>query len=67
MPLPNNGSPAIPKMTMTGQDLSNLKLAENQTELSRQIAELRATIEEQSVMVDRLIGLLDKGKQRERS
>jgi hypothetical protein len=50
-------------------DLTNLKLAQNQTELSTQIAELRATVEAQGLMMKRLLENLEessKGKQRER-
>ncbi|KAF8876388.1 hypothetical protein BD779DRAFT_1449429 [Infundibulicybe gibba] len=50
-------------------DLTNLKLAKNQTELSRQITDLRATVESQGRMLQRLLETLEagaKGKQKER-
>lgn len=40
-------------------DLSNRKLAQNQTELSRQITELRATVEAQGQMLERLVTALE--------
>lgn len=50
-------------------DLSNRKLAQNQTELSRQISELRATVEGQGLMLQHLIDALEsstsKGKQKQ--
>ncbi|KAL0577505.1 hypothetical protein V5O48_004491 [Marasmius crinis-equi] len=48
----------------TAGDLSNLKLAQNQTELSKQISELRETVELQGLMIRRLLDSLEKGKQR---
>ena len=54
------GTPALPK------DLSNRKLAQNQTELSRQIAELRSTVEHQGHMVEQLLAVVSKGKSVER-
>ncbi|EGN93868.1 hypothetical protein SERLA73DRAFT_188986 [Serpula lacrymans var. lacrymans S7.3] len=54
-----------------GRDLTNRKLAQNQTELSRQISELRMTIDMQSEMIKDLIGALDsdvsRGKRKERT
>ncbi|ESK92115.1 voltage-gatedpotassiumchannel [Moniliophthora roreri MCA 2997] len=55
--------------TFTGpeRDLSNRKLAQNQTELSKQISELRDTVEMQGEMIKRLLEVLEtriKGKQR---
>ncbi|KAK0457996.1 uncharacterized protein EV420DRAFT_1748335 [Desarmillaria tabescens] len=47
------------------KDLSNRKLAQNQTELSRQIEQLSATVEAQGAMIQRLLQVMDKGKQRE--
>ncbi|KAG1732457.1 uncharacterized protein EDB91DRAFT_1058049 [Suillus paluster] len=52
------------------KDLSNRKLAQNQTELSQQISELRATVEMQGEMIRELLGYLHaegkaKGKRRE--
>ncbi|KAI6030617.1 hypothetical protein F5J12DRAFT_801813 [Pisolithus orientalis] len=50
------------------RDLSNRKLAQNQTELSRQISELRMTVELQSQMMKQLLTILegqDEGKRRE--
>ncbi|KAF9464059.1 hypothetical protein BDZ94DRAFT_1257446 [Collybia nuda] len=50
-------------------DLSNRKLAQNQTELSRQISELRSTVEAQGLMLQRLLNALEgstsKGKQKQ--
>ncbi|KAJ7709548.1 hypothetical protein B0H17DRAFT_1028305 [Mycena rosella] len=44
-------------------DLSNRKLAHNQTELSKQIAELRGVVEGQGQMIARLVAALEgKGK-----
>ncbi|KAF9525586.1 hypothetical protein CPB83DRAFT_818299, partial [Crepidotus variabilis] len=43
------------------RDLSNLKLAQNQTELSKQIHELSATVEMQAKLLQRLIKKLDQG------
>ncbi|EIN12884.1 voltage-gated potassium channel [Punctularia strigosozonata HHB-11173 SS5] len=42
-------------------DLSNRKLAQNQTELSHQITELRATVEAQGEMLERLVAALEAG------
>lgn len=42
-------------------DLSNRKLARNQTELSRQISELRYVVEVQGEMIRRLVGMLEGG------
>ncbi|KAJ8592075.1 voltage-gated potassium channel [Rhizopogon salebrosus TDB-379] len=52
------------------KDLSNRKLAQNQTELSQQISELRVTVEMQGEMIRELLGYLygeegAKGKRRE--
>ncbi|KAG2753176.1 voltage-gated potassium channel [Suillus brevipes Sb2] len=52
------------------KDLSNRKLAQNQTELSQQISELRVTVEIQGEMIRELLGYLrvegtGKGKLRE--
>ncbi|KAG7098367.1 hypothetical protein E1B28_000325 [Marasmius oreades] len=55
-PQPNNNS--------RRRDLSNLKLAMNQTELSKQIGELRETVELQGDMIKRLLDALEKGKQK---
>ncbi|KAG9308899.1 hypothetical protein JVU11DRAFT_11359 [Chiua virens] len=43
------------------EDLSNRKLAQNQTELSRQISELRSAVEVQGEMIRRLVNMLDGG------
>lgn len=43
------------------RDLSNRKLAQNQTELSRQILELRSAVEVQGEMIRRLVGMLEGG------
>jgi potassium voltage-gated channel Shal-related subfamily D protein 2 len=46
-------------------DLSNRKLAHNQTELSKQILELRGVVEAQGQMIARLVAALEgKGKAR---
>ncbi|KAJ7510176.1 hypothetical protein B0H11DRAFT_2269644 [Mycena galericulata] len=46
-------------------DLSNRKLAHNQTELSKQIAELRGVVEAQGQLITRLVSTLEgKGKAR---
>lgn len=46
-------------------DLSNRKLAHNQTELSKQIAELRGVVEAQGQIIARLVAALEgKGKAR---
>ncbi|KAJ7219590.1 hypothetical protein GGX14DRAFT_355754, partial [Mycena pura] len=48
-------------------DLSNRKLAHNQTELSKQILELRSIVEAQGKLIARLVAVLDgKGKARAR-
>jgi len=41
------------------QDLSNFKLAQNQTQLSKQIEELKSTVEMQGQMMNRLIQALE--------
>ncbi|KAF5344443.1 hypothetical protein D9756_011287 [Leucocoprinus leucothites] len=41
------------------RDLSNMKLAQNQTELSKQIVDLNATVEMQGKLLRRLIRILD--------
>ena len=46
-------------------DLSNRKLAENQTELSRQISELRSVVEMQGAMIQRLVDMLEGGVRRD--
>ncbi|PPQ71930.1 hypothetical protein CVT25_001736, partial [Psilocybe cyanescens] len=54
--------------TATGRDLSNMKLAQNQTELSRQIEELAAAMEVQGRLLRRLmervegVGVKEEGK-----
>ncbi len=48
-----------------GKDLTNLKLAQNQTELSKQIDALTSTVELQGKMIERLLNVLDKGKERD--
>ncbi|KAG8214300.1 voltage-gated potassium channel [Butyriboletus roseoflavus] len=47
--------------TRSERDLSNRKLAQNQTELSRQISELRSAVEVQGEMIRRLVGMLESG------
>jgi potassium voltage-gated channel Shal-related subfamily D protein 2 len=49
-------TPSVPK------DLTNRKLAQNQTELSQQIAELRVTVENQGRMIEQLLEAILKGK-----
>jgi hypothetical protein len=44
------------------KDLTNRKLAQNQTELSQQITELRVTVETQGRMIEKLLEALSKGK-----
>jgi potassium voltage-gated channel Shal-related subfamily D protein 2 len=50
------GTSSVPK------DLTNRKLAQNQTELSQQITELRVTVETQGRMIEKLLEALSKGK-----
>ena len=45
--------------TIPSQDLSNFKLAQNQTELSKQIEELKSTVLKQGQMMSRLLEVLD--------
>jgi potassium voltage-gated channel Shal-related subfamily D protein 2 len=45
--------------TIPSQDLSNFKLAQNQTELSKQIEELKTTVLKQGQMMSRLLEVLD--------
>ncbi|KAF5309729.1 hypothetical protein D9611_014458 [Ephemerocybe angulata] len=47
------------------RDLSNLKFAQNQTELSRQIAELAEEARRQGVLMGRLVEVLGEGGIRE--
>lgn len=50
------------------RDLSNRKLAQNQTELSQQISELRVAVEQQGQVIRELLTILEgqgKGKRRE--
>ena len=58
------GIPGVPNTAggYGGQqrDLSNLKLAQNQTELSRQIDELAGVVEAQGKMLTRLLELLEE-------
>jgi len=42
------------------KDLSNMKLAMNQTELSRQISELREIVEVQGKVIGRLVEVLER-------
>jgi potassium voltage-gated channel Shal-related subfamily D member 2 len=66
---PARMSTPLPGKNSAAPDLTNLKLAENQTELSRQISDLRSALEEQGVMIKRLTEILEisKGKQPVRS
>ncbi|KJA13427.1 hypothetical protein HYPSUDRAFT_195754 [Hypholoma sublateritium FD-334 SS-4] len=52
---------APPRTPGTGRDLSNMKLAQNQTELSRQIEELAGTVDAQGRLLARLLERLDGG------
>lgn len=54
-----------PPIYAKNKDLSNMKLAQNQTELSRQIEALSSTVEMQGKMIKRLLEVIDKGKDRE--
>ncbi|RDB21570.1 Potassium voltage-gated channel subfamily B member 2 [Hypsizygus marmoreus] len=62
---PNLGLPS-PGLPSRQRDLSNHKLAQNQTELSRQISDLRATVEMQGRILERMLDVLEgsssKGK-----
>ena len=66
---PDHMNTPLPGRNSAAPDLSNLKLAENQTELSRQISDLRSALEEQGAMIKRLAEILEisKGKQSERN
>ena len=59
--LPQSASLAPPRTPSTGRDLSNMKLAQNQTELSRQIEELAGTVDAQGRLLARLLERLDAG------
>jgi len=52
-------TPIIPAPT-TKRDLSNLKLAQNQTELSRQIADLMGAVEGQGKLLRRIMRVLEE-------
>ncbi|EFI27342.1 hypothetical protein CC1G_14815 [Coprinopsis cinerea okayama7 len=66
----------IPISSSASRDLTNMKLAQNQTELSHQIDELKGIVEEQGKLIGRLVDLLEgrgyssavngKGKEKER-
>lgn len=56
-PIPTLITP-LASMT-TGRDPTNVKLAQSQTELSHQIAELRAVVETQGVMLKQLLQALE--------
>ena len=60
-PFPFSLSPHHPRHNVSSynNDLSNRKLAYNQTQLSRQIDELRATVEAQGIMVQRLLDVME--------
>ncbi|RDB30383.1 Potassium voltage-gated channel subfamily D member 3 [Hypsizygus marmoreus] len=62
---PNLGLPS-PGLPPRERDLTNHKLAQNQTELSRQISDLRATVEMQGRTLERLLDVMEgsfsKGK-----
>lgn len=59
--LPQSASLAPPRTPGAGRDLSNMKLAQNQTELSRQIEELAGTVDAQGRLLARLLERLDAG------
>lgn len=48
-------------LALRERDLSNRKLAQNQTELSQQILELRSAVEAQGEIIRRLVGMLEDG------
>ncbi|PPR00316.1 hypothetical protein CVT24_004603 [Panaeolus cyanescens] len=54
-------TPYPPAPRSARPDLSNMKLAQNQTELSRQIDRLGEVVEEQGVLIRRLVGMLERG------
>ncbi|KAF6745277.1 hypothetical protein DFP72DRAFT_1176408 [Ephemerocybe angulata] len=54
-------TPAPAPSTAIARDLSNLKLAQNQTELSRQIAELAEEVGRQGRLLGRLVEVLGEG------
>ncbi|KAF6744552.1 hypothetical protein DFP72DRAFT_1078399 [Ephemerocybe angulata] len=54
-------TPAPAPSTAVARDLSNLKLGQNQTELSRQIAELAEEVGRQGVLLGRLVEVLGEG------
>ncbi|KAF5338269.1 hypothetical protein D9611_014616 [Ephemerocybe angulata] len=54
-------TPAPAPSTAIARDLTNLKLAQNQTELSRQIAELAEEVGRQGRLLGRLVGVLGEG------
>ncbi|KAF9442299.1 voltage-gated potassium channel [Macrolepiota fuliginosa MF-IS2] len=55
---PGYNSP-VPAGQSNRRDLSNMKLAQNQTELSKQITNLTATVELQGKLLKRIIAILD--------
>ncbi|KAF7978650.1 hypothetical protein HWV62_45162 [Athelia sp. TMB] len=57
----DSDEPDSPLMSTTAapQDLSNLKLAENQMELSLQIEDLKSTVDAQRVLMERLLQMLE--------
>ncbi|KAJ7074164.1 hypothetical protein C8F01DRAFT_1099454 [Mycena amicta] len=64
--MPRSRDPFVPQSGL-GADLSNRKLAHNQTELSNQITELRNVVEAQGHLISRLVAALEgKGKARAR-
>ncbi|KAJ7172311.1 hypothetical protein C8R46DRAFT_1161771 [Mycena filopes] len=64
--MPRNRDPFFhPHQPNGSSDLSNRKLAENQTELSNQIADLRGLVESQGQLISQLVTALEgKGKGR---
>ena len=67
-----SSGPMHPPSPKGGRDLSNMKLAQNQTELSKQIVDLSRMVEEQGHLLRRVMKVLEgenpslgKGKERE--
>ncbi|KAJ7581028.1 hypothetical protein C8J56DRAFT_1029396 [Mycena floridula] len=58
-PLPSLMTP-LPPLPAGSRDPSNLKLAQNQTELSKQIVELRSTVESQGLLLKQLLQTLQR-------
>ncbi|KAJ7581023.1 hypothetical protein C8J56DRAFT_1029393, partial [Mycena floridula] len=58
-PLPSLMTP-LSLLPAGSRDPSNLKLAQNQTELSKQIVELRSTVESQGLLLKQLLQTLQR-------